>query len=87
MKKLLSAIMATAMIFASFASCGGTKTPEGTVSKLQTGEVVNLNAGIRYNNKNELLFLPEDVGEINNYSTVNCSVYHSDVLHGCDQTG
>ncbi len=66
MKKTVCAILAFLMISASFASCGGKKNPAGTVSKLQTGEVVNLNAGIRYNNKNELLFLPEDVGEINN---------------------
>ena len=79
-KKWISGALAAAMILASLASCngggGGTTTSgsatvsrgeyKGEVSTLSTGEVVNVEAGIRYNDKNELLFLPEDVGEINN---------------------
>ncbi len=65
MKKTVCAILAFLMISASFASCGK-KNPAGTVSITSAGEVVRLDAGIRYNDKNELLFLPEDVGEINN---------------------
>ena len=73
MKKWICAALATSMILASLASCdgGGDGTASrgeysGEVSTLSTGEVVNVEAGIRYNDKNELLFLPEDVGEINN---------------------
>ena len=69
-KKWICGVLAASMILASLASCGGDKKPsggnKGEVSTASNGEIVNVNAGVRMNDKNELLFLPEDVGEINN---------------------
>ena len=55
MKKWISGALAASMILASLASCGGGGGTasrgeyQGEVSTLSTGEKVNVDAGIRYN--------------------------------------
>ena len=70
MKKWICGALAASMILASLASCNDGKKPsggnKGEVSTLSTGEVVVVNAGVRLDSKGNLLYLPEDVGEINN---------------------
>ena len=69
-KKWICGALAASMILASLASCNDGKKPsggnKGEVSTLSTGEVVVVNAGVRLDSKGNLLYLPEDVGEINN---------------------
>ncbi len=58
-KKWLSAALAVTMMLTALASCSGDR---GTTSKAGNNE----NTGVRYNENNELLYLPEDVGEPGN---------------------
>lgn len=58
-KKWLSAALAAIMMLTVLASCSGER---GTTSKAGNNE----NTGVRYNENNELLYLPEDVGEPDN---------------------